>query len=243
MKQQHGYIYLTTNTVNNKKYIGQHKASHQDDYIGSGTLLLRAIKKHKKENFINEILEVCYSKEEMNEREFYWIDKFNAVESEMYYNITEGGNKPPIWFHTEEEKLIKSKNMKIIRSSEEYKKNVELYWTEDRRKERSELTKKVGNKHWDLREDYKYLTEPCIDKGKHSGVKNPNFSKIAPLPDFFKGINCYSNSEQQIIYHIEITRIKLKLKREFKSRKKLHKKSRFSLWEDFAKENDIKLSF
>ena len=41
----YGYIYETTNLINGKKYIGKHKADCFDkSYIGSGTILTRAIK-------------------------------------------------------------------------------------------------------------------------------------------------------------------------------------------------------
>ena len=39
------YIYITINLVNNKKYIGKHYGAIDDDYLGSGTLLKRAINK------------------------------------------------------------------------------------------------------------------------------------------------------------------------------------------------------
>ena len=56
-----GYIYKTTNKVNNKVYIGQHQAEifEPDKYLGSGTLLRRAIKKYGKENFTVELIEEC----------------------------------------------------------------------------------------------------------------------------------------------------------------------------------------
>lgn len=48
-------IYKTTNLINNKIYVG--KDSHNDsNYFGSGTILVKAIKKYGKENFKKEIL-------------------------------------------------------------------------------------------------------------------------------------------------------------------------------------------
>lgn len=88
----YGYIYLTTNKINNKKYIGQHRASKFDPaYIGSGVLLFRAIQKYGKENFSTIILEECVNDEELNSKEIYYISKFNADIQDEYYNVAKGG--------------------------------------------------------------------------------------------------------------------------------------------------------
>lgn len=89
MKQY--FIYLTTNLINGKKYIGQHYGTTTDKYLGSGIQLTRAIKKYGKENFQREILEIV-SENTVDEKEKYYIDLYNAVASEEYYNIAEGGN-------------------------------------------------------------------------------------------------------------------------------------------------------
>lgn len=85
------YIYLTTNLINGKKYIGQHKGKPNDKYFGSGTTILKALKKYGKENFQKEILCYCNTREEADEQEKYYIAKFNAVEDENFYNNSEGG--------------------------------------------------------------------------------------------------------------------------------------------------------
>jgi group I intron endonuclease len=78
-------IYITKNLLNNKKYIG--KDSHNNpNYLGSGTLLLEDIKKYGRDNFQKEILEIC-TKENLGEREEYWINYFDAVKSKNFYNI------------------------------------------------------------------------------------------------------------------------------------------------------------
>lgn len=93
MKKRFGYIYITTNLVDGKKYIGQHAYSEfNENYKGSGVYLQKAIKKHGKENFKVEILEWCYSQEELDEREVYWIDFYQAVESDEFYNLAKGGD-------------------------------------------------------------------------------------------------------------------------------------------------------
>lgn len=78
-------VYITRNLITGKKYIG--KDSHNDPkYLGSGALLLEDIKKYGKENFKKEILEYC-TKENLGEREEYWIDYFDATKSKKFYNI------------------------------------------------------------------------------------------------------------------------------------------------------------
>ena len=78
-------VYITKNLINGRKYIG--KDSYNDpNYLGSGTLLLEDIKIYGKENFKKEILEHC-TKENLGEREEYWINYFNAAESRNFYNI------------------------------------------------------------------------------------------------------------------------------------------------------------
>lgn len=93
---QQAYIYLTTNLINNKKYIGQHKGELNDNYLGSGIAFLEALEKYGKENFKKEILEIC-NPEELNEKEKYWIAYYNAYEDDNYYNLTRGGQEGDGW--------------------------------------------------------------------------------------------------------------------------------------------------
>ena len=88
----YGYVYLTTNKINNKKYIGKHKSeSFDESYKGSGIYLNHAINKYGKDNFVTEILEWCETREELNQREQYYIDYHNAIYRDDFYNIAHGG--------------------------------------------------------------------------------------------------------------------------------------------------------
>lgn len=69
----YGYIYKTTNLINNKIYIGQKKSNEflNEKYLGSGKILRQAIDKEGKQNFKVELLEECESAQELNEREIF----------------------------------------------------------------------------------------------------------------------------------------------------------------------------
>jgi len=85
----YGFIYITTNMINGKKYIGQRRFyKGWKIYLGSGKLLRRAFKKYNKENFYKNIVAIAYSKEELDELEIEFIKIHNAVESDDYYNIS-----------------------------------------------------------------------------------------------------------------------------------------------------------
>lgn len=89
------YVYLIENMINHKKYIGKRQCKcdiKQDAYLGSGKILKQAIKKYGKKNFKKTILEICSTKEELNDREKYWIKYFNACNNDSFYNIAKGGD-------------------------------------------------------------------------------------------------------------------------------------------------------
>lgn len=91
-------IYMIRNLINDKKYIGQsvdierrfkeHK--NRMFYTEYETCFYRALKKYGIENFSFEILEIC-KKEEMDEKEKEYIQKFKTYVKENGYNFTTGG--------------------------------------------------------------------------------------------------------------------------------------------------------
>lgn len=84
-------IYLTTNNINGKKYIGL-DTRNNPNYYGSGTLITMALKKYGRKNFTKEILEQCQDIESLKKAEMYWIAYYNAVDSPDFYNLTHGGD-------------------------------------------------------------------------------------------------------------------------------------------------------
>lgn len=101
-------IYKFENQKNGKCYIGQsvalearywsHFRNHQNSNLRDyNTKFYRALRKYGFECFTYSILEQSdyFSKEELNEKEKYWIKKYNAKESNMFYNLRAGGDCGP----------------------------------------------------------------------------------------------------------------------------------------------------
>ena len=84
-------IYKTTNNVNQKYYIGMHRTVEpNDNYLGSGVALQRAIKKYGVSNFSKEVLYVFETEQEMQDKEKELVNE-NIVNDPKSYNMTSGG--------------------------------------------------------------------------------------------------------------------------------------------------------
>ena len=89
-------IYLLTNTVNGKPYVGQTIQEERDRWnshcsaarIGGRLKIDRAIRKYGPEAFRREILEEL-PKEDLDDAEKFWIALYESIE--FGYNTSEGG--------------------------------------------------------------------------------------------------------------------------------------------------------
>jgi len=119
-------IYKFTNRITGESYVGQsvdiekrykqHKRRVELTYDWEDTYFHRMLRKYGFENFDFEILEEC-SQQELNEREIYYIDKYNALFPNGY-NMSKGGKysaNKKIDFEQREEiyNLLKNSSMTI----------------------------------------------------------------------------------------------------------------------------------
>lgn len=204
MKQH--YIYLTTNLINGKKYIGKHFGEINDDYLGSGKLLQRAINKYGKENFKKEILYLSKDNNENNQKEKEFIAAFNAVKDENFYNLAEGGDGGDI-FHSlppaQQEKIRQNQSIKNkgerngmygkhhSKETKEKLRQVDKSYTQtpEFKQTMSQVTQKEKNgmygKHH-TEEAKKKMSEK--KKGKKLGAENGNAKKIRAYKDAEKTV-------------------------------------------------------
>ena len=198
MKQY--YIYLTTNNINGMKYIGQHYGELDDQYLGSGTILKRAIAKYGKENFTKSILFVSKDREENDIKEKEFIALYNATTNPLFYNIHEGGTggNTTAGYIEEQKQALRLKISEATKGEKngmygkqhseiskelmsyiaEYERDNSYYRTEEFREKMSFLTKGEKNGMYGKRhseESKKKMSENR--KGKTVGENNGMYGK------------------------------------------------------------------
>lgn len=120
-----GYIYLITNKINNKKYVGQTIMTVQNRWLkhcsrakvlDAPTGIDGAIKKYGKENFEIETILECPT-DELDKWEIYYIkyyDTYQGNGKNLGYNITTGGQLGYVCNIDEDEMLQMYSNGKTI---------------------------------------------------------------------------------------------------------------------------------
>jgi group I intron endonuclease len=185
--EAYGYIYLTTNKINDKRYIGQHKSKDWDySYYGSGKYLKRAINKYGIESFTCFPLAWAWNKNELNRLEIEYIAHYKPE-----YNLTKGGQNNGSGPRSEETKRKLSKAHKGKKLSEEHKKKIGdsvsgekngfygKHHTEETRKKIVEVNK--GNKyhfgHKHTEETKQIIKEKSKGNTSHLGHKHTEETK------------------------------------------------------------------
>lgn len=124
-----GYIYLITNRINGKRYIGQHTLIEDGrlkdkKYFGSGTALKKAVEKYGKRSFKREVLEWVLDLEKLTELEYKYIDELKPEYNESLNPYNAAAHRPGtkergVKHHSEEtKKKISEGNKNKVRSDE-----------------------------------------------------------------------------------------------------------------------------
>ena len=218
-----GVIYLRTNKINGKKYVGQatNLEVRQNRWNNlnlpyAGNVINNARKKYGIESFGFEILKECED-EELDYWEKYYIKELNT-KVPYGYNMTDGGDGCPGYIHSEETRKKMSEAQKGKKLSEETKQKIseaqkgEKHWNygkhlpEEHKKKLSEAQK--GKKHWNygkhLPEEHKKklseankngkLAKPVLQINKDTNEIITEFPSVSEVERQF-GIN-HSNISQ-----------------------------------------------
>ena len=89
------FIYTVENLLNGKRYVGQttniskREESHLHGY-SKCPAIKSAVNKYGRENFDFVIIERCFSQDQLNKREIYWIEELDSL-APNGYNLKKGG--------------------------------------------------------------------------------------------------------------------------------------------------------
>ena len=99
-------IYLWTNLVNGKKYVGQtmcfYRRMKNYRHTYPNAYMERAVNKHGLDNFDITILERDVPLDKLDEREQYWLDYYQSYDLDKGYNICKIAGTTKGVTHTEE---------------------------------------------------------------------------------------------------------------------------------------------
>ncbi|MHA1380697.1 MAG: NUMOD3 domain-containing DNA-binding protein [Candidatus Helarchaeota archaeon] len=154
--EPYGYIYMIKNKVNGKIYIGQ--TTDKRGYRADLTLsqikynynphLYNSFAKYGRDCFVIKIVDSGKDQEELNQKEEYYIQKYNTLDQDYGYNIRHGGSHGK---HSEEAKERMSQTRKGSVLSEEHRRKIGEakkgnILSEDHKRRISKANK--GNKHF-----------------------------------------------------------------------------------------------
>ena len=177
------FVYLTTNKINGKQYIGQHRCKRSelftDGYLGRCIAIKLAIKKYGRENFERIILEYANSPEELNALEAKYANEA-ILENDNFYNLKTGGNQNIVYSKEVGRKISESRKGMVF--TDEHRKHI----SESKRRENlSEETRKKNSesKKGNKNRLGKHLSEESKKKmhdshvGRFKGADNPMFGR------------------------------------------------------------------
>ena len=215
--EAYGFIYITTNMVNGRKYIGSKVFSYGDgsknkweSYLGSGMALKNAINKYGKENFKREIIYIANSRIELEQMETYFILLHDAPFSEEYYNIKAGSNLIGNPYAGKSEKeLDEIKMKKSINAKTNWKKNnMSTYmtgWGDLSEERKLEIRMKISNSNkeaWNKLSDcekskriLKLTNNGATFKGKSHSIETKNIMSTKAKERFSKMDYHYLNKK------------------------------------------------
>lgn len=210
-----GCIYMITNKINNEKYIGQtlnfikrkkdHICNSKNDKIS--THLYLAMKKYGIDNFIFEILENNIDKDDLDNKEIFYIEKFNTFHNG--YNMTVGGEN--VIIHNPE---IKEKISKTIKRHWEngvynYRKTNITKALKVAHENASQRAKKM----WE-NEDIRETISKKISQKLSKNIIAYNETKILDFNSYQEAINYFAKMNIKL-HKSQITRAKQNRKKLF----------------------------
>ena len=169
-----GYIYLITNTITKKQYVGQtirkdietRWNSHRKcDKYSCGSYLLRSYRKYGIDKFKFQIICICFD-EDCNQFEEEYIKKYNTLSPNGYNLNSGGGNKKhhPDTIKKLSELNSGKKNPQYGRKWTQEEKDI--VWTQEIREQKSKVVSGNKNPNYGKKSVHRKSVGMYNDKGE-----------------------------------------------------------------------------
>lgn len=244
-------IYCIENMINGKKYIGQtkdidrRKYEHLRELKGNhhyNKYLQNAFNKYGVNNFKFYIIEKC-NIDNLDEREMFYIKKYNTMDKTKGYNLRAGGHKPKL-SETSKEKISQTRKKRI---KEGKIIPVGHKWTDEQRERLSKALLKSYKNNPELKERLSEAKATiCIEKVKRIKMllyMDMDINEIADITGV--GINIISHLDQGTTFQHILSKLNYYIKNRYninrqKQISKILKEYREGLtYEQIANNNNI----
>jgi len=190
------YVYLITNLINGKQYVGSKTCyednPYNDGYLSSSEFLWKDIKELGKENFKKEILRIDYKNyKDLLDGETFYILEHNTLAPNGYNRFlpnkrkgwnTKGISVYKIWElkYGKEEADKKYKLWKKRESEAQFGEKNSFYGRKHSEKTKQQIGRKQKErlKNGDYSEAYRKIGQTIREKGLVKGEKNGMFGKV-----------------------------------------------------------------
>lgn len=176
INEPYGFIYITTNMVNGKRYLGQKRFEYGTDwhsYLGSGQALRSAIDLYGKENFSRNIVCFCYSEDELNQAEYDLSIFLDVVKSLDWYNMILGGKGKSGYQMSEEQ--LKAHRERAIRQMQNPAMREHLSKLAKERNNTDEAKKRQSDMMKELWQDDEFRKKVIDNKPILQGEEHPMY--------------------------------------------------------------------
>lgn len=176
INEPYGFIYITTNMVNGKRYLGQKRFEYGTDwrsYLGSGQALRAAINLYGKEKFSRNVVCFCYSEDELNQVEYDLSVFLDVVKSPDWYNMILGGKGKSGYQMSEEQ--LKAHRARAVQQMQNPAMREHLSKLAKERNNTDEAKKHQSAMMKELWQDDEFRKKVVDNLPDRSGTKHPMF--------------------------------------------------------------------
>jgi group I intron endonuclease len=199
-------VYLITNKINGKKYVGQTIQPIEDrwrqhsvyDLHKLDFLLYRALRKHGVENFEIKEIDGANDQTELNYREWLWIHKLETNSPEKGYNVRLGGRNGSLPEETKKKISEAQRGEKAHwwgkkQSDETKNKRADTFKVKGYPRQGASLSKEARDKISTANKGKKFSLEARAKmSANRSGAKNHKSKKVIDISNGKTWDNCYS---------------------------------------------------